>query len=137
MQPRTRNLTLWLIGVGLLFPLFIQLSGGIYNSAKLVTDSGGVLSTLPLPLSIAACVFGVLALCRNYRQAAPAVVFIAALVPRPCCCPWCLPGESTGHFEPRKVLLAAQFLLPTMGLVLGQLVRDEDGCDSAGLSCGC
>jgi hypothetical protein len=124
MQPRTRNLTLWLIGVGLLFPLFIQLSGGIYNSAKLVTDSGGVLSTLPLPLSIAACVFGVLALCRNYRQAAPAVVFIAALAAA-MLLSLVFAGESL-HFEKRKVLLAAQFLLPTMGLVLGQMVRDED-----------
>jgi MFS family permease len=124
MQPRTRNLTLWLIGVALLFPLFIQLSGGIYNSARYVIDSGGVLSTLPLPISIAACVFGILALARDRRQAVPAAVFIAVLAAA-MLLSMVFAGENL-DIEKRKALLAAQFLLPTMGLVLGQLVRDEE-----------
>jgi hypothetical protein len=124
MQPRTRNLTLWLIGVALLFPLFIQLSGGIYNSPRYVIDSGGVLSTLPLPISIGACVFGILALAHNRRQAVPAAVFIAVFAAA-MLLSLVFAGEGL-HIEQRKVLLGAQFLLPTMGLVLGQLVRDEE-----------
>jgi hypothetical protein len=94
-----------------------------------VTDSGGVLSTLPLPMSIAACVFGVLALSpgtaarprpRCFYRGAGAAAMLLSMV---------FAGE-TWTFEKRKALLAAQFLLPTMGLVLGQLVRDEDRCDS-------
>lgn len=124
MQPRTRNLTLWLIGAALLFPLFIQLSGGIYNSPRYVVDSGGVLSTLPLPISIGACVFGILALAQNRRQALPAAVFIAVLAAA-MLLSMVFAGENL-DIEKRKTLLAAQFLLPTMGLVLGQLVRDEE-----------
>jgi hypothetical protein len=124
MQSRTRNITLWLIGVALLFPLFIQLSGGIYKSLRYVTDSGGVLSTLPLPISIAACVLGILALARNRRQAVPAALFITVLAAA-MLVSMLFAGESL-DIEKRKALLAAQFLLPTMGLVLGQLVQDGE-----------
>ncbi|WP_092131104.1 hypothetical protein [Polaromonas sp. YR568] len=124
MEPRTSKLIVALLAVALLFPLFFQLSGGIYNSLKFVTDSGGVLGTLPLPLSIGACVLGVFALRRNFRQAVPAAVFIAAFAAGMLLS---LVFATQGlHIEKRKLLLAAQFLLPTMGLVLGQLVRDED-----------
>ncbi|EJL91690.1 hypothetical protein PMI15_00047 [Polaromonas sp. CF318] len=124
MQPRTRNLVLWLIGSALLFPLFLQLSGGIYNSPRYVIDSGGVLSTLPLPISIGACVFGMLALAQNRRQAVPAAVFIAVFAVA-MLLSMVFAGEGL-DIEKRKALLGAQFLLPTMGLVLGQLVRDEE-----------
>lgn len=123
MQSRNYRVILWLIASALLFPLFFQLSGGIYNNPEAMIDSLGVLSTLPLPLSLLACLFGVLALARNYRQALPAMLFIGSLS--------ALMGVSLlfagsdTAIEQRKVLIGLQFLLPTMGLVLGQLVRDD------------
>lgn len=123
MQFKSNQVTLWLIGVALLFPLFIQISAGIYISPEAVTDSGGVLSKLPLPIALAACVFGILALARNYRQALPAVMFIggfSALMGASLL----LAGTDTA-IQQRKILIGLQFLLPTMGLVLGQLVHDD------------
>jgi hypothetical protein len=125
MQSRTNPALLWLIAIGLLFPLFIQLSGGIYVNPALVTDSSGVLSKLPLPISIVAAAFGVLFFLKNCRQAVLAISFIAVLVAAMLLS--ILFASETLDIESRKLLLAAQFLLPTMGLLLGQLVRDETG----------
>lgn len=124
MPSRNNHLTLWLIAIALLFPLFFQLSGGIYYSAGAITDSGGLVSKLPLPISIIACLFGTLALARNYRQALPAAVFIGSfsallLVSL-------LFAGADQPVQQRKLLIALQFLLPTMGLVLGQLVSDKE-----------
>jgi hypothetical protein len=123
MQSRTHLALLWFIAVGLLFPLFIQLSGGVYVNTALVTDSSGVLSKLPLPISIGAAVFGVLFFLKNHRQAVPAITFIAVLVAAMLMS--IVFASDVQDIESRKLLLAAQFLLPTMGLLLGQLVRDE------------
>lgn len=123
MQSRNSNLILWFIAITLLFPLFVQISGGIYNNPIPVHDSGGLLDKLPLPISIGACVFGILALGKNYRQATPAILFILAFGAAMLLSLF-FAGESP-DVERRKVVLAAQILLPTMGLVLGQLVRDE------------
>lgn len=124
MPSRNNHLTLWFIAIALLFPLFFQLSGGIYYNVDAITDSGGVVSKLPLPISIIACLLGMLALARNYRQALPAAVFIGSfsalmLVSL-------LFAGADQPMQQRKVLIALQFLLPTMGLVLGQLVFDEE-----------
>ncbi|MES2400035.1 MAG: hypothetical protein V4573_08610 [Pseudomonadota bacterium] len=123
MLSRNHPLTIWLIATALLFPLFFQLSGGIYNSPEAVTDSLGVLSKLPLPISIVACLLGILALVRNYRQCLPATWFIVSFSAL-----MLVSLLFAGADQPvaqRKVLIALQFLLPTMGLVLGQLMRDD------------
>ena len=115
---------LWFLGISILLPLFVQLDGGIYNSLEVVTDSGGVLSKLPLPISIAACLLGVVMLSRNFRHALPALMFIG--------CISVLMGASLlfagtdTTIEQRKVLIGLQFLLPTIGLILGQLVHDDE-----------
>jgi len=124
MQSRINQTLLALIAVGLLFPLFIQLSGGVYVNTALVTDSSGVLSKLPLPISIVAAAAGVLFFLKNGRQAAPAITFIAVLVAAMLLS--IVFASEALDIESRKLLIAAQFLLPTMGLLLGQLVRDED-----------
>lgn len=123
MESRINNLIVWLIAIGLLFPLFFQLSGGIYNSVRLVSDSGGMLNQLPLPISIVACLLGIVVLIRNSRQAVTALIFIAALAIAMLLS--FLFADTNPDAGRRKLLLAAQFLLPTMGLVLGQLVRDD------------
>lgn len=119
----SHSATLWLIAVTLLFPLFLQFSGGVFNSVALVIDSGGLISQLPLPISIITCIAGILAFAGNYRQAAIASVFSGALL-----LAMVLSVIFAGAGAPvewRKLLLAAQFLLPVIGLFLGQLVRDE------------
>ncbi len=123
MHSRTNNLILWLIAITLLFPLFVQFSGGIYRDILPLTNSGGLLEKLPLPISIGACVFGILALCKNYRQATSAILFISVFGVAMLLSLF-FAGESL-DIERRKIVLAAQLLLPSMGLLLGQLVRDE------------
>lgn len=124
MSSRNNHLTIWLIAIALLFPLFFQLSGGIYYNPEAITDSGGLISKLPLPISIIGCLLGILALARNYRQALPAAVFIGSfsalmLVSL-------LFAGTDQPMQQRKVVIALQFLLPTMGLILGQLVTDKE-----------
>lgn len=123
MQSRKNKLTLWLIAIALLLPLFIQISGGIYSNPEAVTDSGGVLSTLPLPISLVACVLGILG-ARNYRRAIPAVLFISGLFALMVVS--LLFADANQTVDQRKVLIGLQFLLPTLGLVLGQLVDDDE-----------
>ncbi|MES2510161.1 MAG: hypothetical protein V4625_09535 [Pseudomonadota bacterium] len=121
--PSSNPRILWLIAIGLFFPLFFQLSGHVFNSEKLVIDSGGVLTQLPLPFSLIACLAGILMSFRHYRRAGTAAVFILTLALGMLLS--VLFAAPDGQVVWRKLLLALQFLLPTMGLVLGQLVDDE------------
>ncbi|NLA41661.1 MAG: hypothetical protein GX874_09680 [Smithella sp.] len=118
---RQQGLVLWIIGVGLLFPLFFQLSGRIYNSVHPVIDSGGIIKQLPLPISLLACYGGLLLLADRYRQAALAIKVVAAMV-LVMVLSLVLAGP---EIEPRKVVLIIQVLLPMGGLVLGQLIEDK------------
>src|SRR5205085_4240386 len=45
-------------------PVFVQLTGHIFNPSQPVFDSGGVLRTLPIPISVAACFVVLVALGR-------------------------------------------------------------------------
>lgn len=122
MQSKTNNPLLWLVSGALLFPLFFQLSGGIYNSPGAVTDSGGVLATLPLPISIGACFVGILMYWKNFHKAYIGIVFVSALlVGMGASIVLADPG---GSIERRKLLIALQYLLPILGLMLGLMVRD-------------
>lgn len=124
MQAKSHNpRTLWLIAIGLFFPLFFQLSGHFFNSEKLVIDSGGVLTQLPLPISVIACIAGVLVFLRNYRRADTAMLFIVLMASGMLLS--VVFAAPDGEVVWRKLLLALQFLLPTMGLLLGQLVNDD------------
>jgi len=119
---RWRNLLLWIIGGGLLFPLFFQLSGRIYNSVDPVWDSGGLISQLPLPVSLLVCCCGMLLLASNYRQATLALRVVAAMALL-MVLSLVLAGS---EIEFRKIILLIQILLPMAGLVLGQLVKDNN-----------
>lgn len=126
MQLKFKTLPVWTIAIAIavLFPLFFQISGGIYNTPEAMTDSLGVIGQLPLPISIGACFLGFFALVRNYRQAIPAVLFIACFAALMMISLWFAGVPQT--VEKRKLLIGLQFLLPTMGLVLGQLMRDDE-----------
>lgn len=123
MQSKKQNFIIWLIAATLIFPIFFQLSGGVFDSQDLVIDSKGVLNRLPLPLSIGTCFFGVIIFLQNYRKAWHAIAFVSALVIT-MSLSVLLAGSAHG-VEGRKIILALQFLLPTIGLILGQLMHDD------------
>ena len=124
MNSKINNLVLSLIAFALLFPLFILFSGGVYHSVIPVIDSAGVLAKLPLPISIGASLLGIVALSKNYSRAIPAMLFIFSLLAAIGISVMFAGAALDGGA--RKLLLAAQYVLPTTGLVLGQLVCDKN-----------
>ena len=114
----------WVTGISLIFPLFFQLSGHIYNSAEAIVDSGGVLKTLPLPVSVLSCFGGILMLASRYRRALPALATLGGMFAA-MGISLLLAGNEL-DIEWRKILLMAQVMLPTFGLALGQMTADED-----------
>jgi hypothetical protein len=111
------------IAVFILLPVFFQINSGIFNSPHIVYDSGGVLSSLPIPVSVIACFIGILLL-GDYRRANVSLIFIffsfimmliASLV-------------STGNHDDEintKLIFLIQFILPMTALVLGQLYESR------------
>ncbi|MDP1773791.1 MAG: hypothetical protein Q8L15_16070 [Methylobacter sp.] len=124
MDIENKSRLLIAIGIGLLFPLFFQLSGGVYNSAFPVLDSGGMLSALPLPISILACFGGILMLLGNYRRAFLGGIFVAGLLFVLLIS--LLFAEIGAGVDRRKIILIFQYLLPAFGLILGQMIVDDD-----------
>lgn len=112
-----------LVAVAILFPLFIQLSRGIYRDLDPIYDSRGILGSLPLPISIAACVVAILAHLRSLGPAKPALAFIAAFMAA-MAASFAFAGAAPDG-KTAKLLYAAQTLLPTMGFMLGLLLGAE------------
>lgn len=113
----------WGVGVGIVFPLFFQLRGGIYRDIELMRDSGGVLATLPLPVSVPVCVAAVVLLTTRLGQARQALAMIFGVLAASCISLW-LGGDGITTPQ-RKLIMAAQVILPLVGLLLGQLVDDR------------
>lgn len=112
---RSRIFT-FLVAAALLFPAFFQLSHGIYRDLNPIYDSGGILGSLPLPISIVACLVAILAHLRGIGRARQALVFAASLTAiMAVSCAVTGAGRS-------KLMYAAQTMLPVMGLVLGMLL---------------
>jgi hypothetical protein len=108
------------VGILLLAPIFVQLGGGIYHSAQALIDSGGILLSVPLPLSVPITVLGILLLGRFRRaQLSLSVLFVLFLG-------MLLAAVISTHGElqeeRRKLVLLLQFLVPVFGLVLGQML---------------
>lgn len=122
MQLKNNYLLLWIVGVGLLFPLFFQLSGHIYNDISAMTDSGGLLQIVPLPISILACSAGIALLIKQYQRAVPAWLFLLVMLLSMLIS--LVFAGSEIEIERSKFILLLQVMLPVFGLVLGQLVVD-------------
>lgn len=123
MIRKIHPLLTWLVAAAILFPLFVQLSGGIYRDLDPIYDSRGMLWSLPLPISIAACMLGIAAHARSFGTARPAAIFIAFFMAM-MAVSFAFAGEAQDG-RAAKLLYAAQTLLPTMGLVLGLLLGAE------------
>lgn len=121
MTNKKENILLWLIGVGLLLPVFFSLQGGIYSADEAVTDSGGVLSRLPVPIAMVTCI-AIFLFWDEWRQKiAPGfMVILGTLI---ALLASILAGDSESSISQRKLLLAVQVLLPMCGLCLGLLVH--------------
>jgi hypothetical protein len=120
MGTKTHPVLVWLVSAAILFPLFFQLSGGIYRDLDPIYDSRGILWSLPLPISIAACILGIAAHARRFGPARPAAIYIAFFIGL-IGVSFAFAGEAPNG-RAAKLLYAAQTLLPTTGLVLGLLL---------------
>jgi hypothetical protein len=114
----------WVAGLGVLLPIFFQLSGGIYRNASVQMDSGGVLATLPLPVSIPICIIALILVATRFREARPALAMIVGALVASFISLW-LGGDGVTPPQ-RKLIMAAQVILPLAGLLLGQLVDDRN-----------
>ncbi|NLT23730.1 MAG: hypothetical protein GXX82_11850 [Syntrophorhabdus sp.] len=103
-----------------LFPLFFQLGSGIFRDSSLTFDTGRVLEKLPIPVSVLA-LSGILLLGRfsDARRSltffffAALLLVIAALMVR----------EQGSHLT--RLVLMGQYVLPMLGLVLGEMFGKE------------
>ena len=112
----------YFVGITLLFPLFFQLSGGIYTG--FMQDSGGNIAHLPFPIAVVGCIAGFLLLLKNFRQANVAFIFVIAMSISMVLS--VIFGSPNLQVESRKLILLAQFIMPTFAMILGQMVTDED-----------
>lgn len=119
IEQRQCSFQLLAVGTLLVVPVFFQLDGGLFRDPAFVFDSGGMISRLPIPVSVLA-LFGGIALLGNYAVATrtlttlffTALLFVVTSLAA-------TQGNST--YEGAKLILMAQFLLPMFGLILGQM----------------
>lgn len=117
-----RKLKIALVAM-LLVPIFFQLHGGVFNEKVMVFHSNGVLSLLPIPLSVLGCFLGVLLL-GNYQQAKLSFAFIFTTFISMTFATVISSGQHAG-IEGAKFILLIQFILPMFGLVFGQMYSNE------------
>lgn len=112
------------IALFILLPVFFQIQGGIFREPSMMIDSGGLISRLPIPLSVLGCFVGIIFIGRfRYTNASLSMIFfsfimmlIASLI-------------STYHQDQAtkaKLFFLLQFILPMFALVLGQQYEGLD-----------
>lgn len=111
------------IAVLLVVPVFLTLGAGLFRSEEFLYNSVGLLSKLPVPLSVFACYAGI-ALLGNFRGANLALttifLFFVLMVLAT------VATTSGNPFEERaKLLLLLQYVLPTFGLALGMMYERQ------------
>ena len=102
----------------LFFPLFFQLSGGIYQGQHPYFSSEGKLAQLPIPISVLACYAGIVIL-GGYTKARLTLIFVFFLFMGMLFTSLLLAAES-GVEAKSKLILLVQYILPVFALVLGQ-----------------
>lgn len=120
----------FLVGIGILFPLFFTLGDGIYRNKVILSDSGGVIAALPLPLSIIICVVALIFQVRRLIEAKTAVIMTAGTVLLLLISLWLGGDGATSSY--RKFIMIVQVGLPLMGLLVGQSI----GSDSKNVAWG-
>lgn len=115
------NKDLFLTGLAgiLIFPLFFQLSGGIFNDSSLVFDTMGKLSRLPIPVSVFGCMLGLIVI-GNYEGAdfALYLLFFSFILMMTTTV---ISTNGQAAFQRDKFILLIQFILPLMGMIVGHM----------------
>lgn len=126
MNLQNKNIWLYVIGSALVFPLFFQLEGGVYRDLQPMTDSLGMLSKVPLPISMLTFLAlpWLFFLPGNPEKAKPALAMLLATVVVGIVSLWLGGDGVTPHW--RKLTMLAQMAFPLGGLLLGQLIDDEE-----------
>lgn len=108
---------LYIIAGLIVIPLFFQLGSGVFRDATFMFDSGRVLEKLPIPVSVFGLAAGILTLGKFRDIHRSLMVFFftsllfvlaALLVQRP-------------DSQIERLILMTQYLLPLLGLVLGEM----------------
>ena len=113
------------ISVLLLLPLFLLLDGSVFRDTAYVFDTGGLLSRLPVPISVLACYGGIVLLGR-YTRARLSLTVIFATFALMLTSSVLLSHVHAGQ-EQAKLILLIQFVLPMFALVLGQALLQGQG----------
>jgi hypothetical protein len=118
------KITLMIIALILIFPIFFQLSGNIFIDPIVLFDTGGNLKRLPIPFSVFACfggllVFGNMGRSKNslYMLFFTFVVMLIATL---------ISTKDFSHSQRDKFILLFQFILPMFALILGQNYGSEE-----------
>lgn len=109
---------MYIVVLGLFFPIFFQLAGGIYKSEDRYFSSMGKLLLLPIPFSVIFCYVS-LVLLRKWSEVKESMVvllftIIAMLFTTVTL--WVIKGG----YDQSKLILLVQFILPMFALVVGQ-----------------
>jgi len=113
------------IGLLLVLPLFFQLAGTIFRDPSFSFAVAGRLTQLPIPVSVLACLPGLVLLGNFGRaRASLSVLFLTFVLMISAS----LLAPREGAAQEAKLILLIQFLLPMLALVLGQAfsARDDD-----------
>jgi len=110
------------IAVGIVFPVFFQLSGKIFRDEDFLVDSGGDILILPIPISVLIC-YAAIVLIGTYNRAhkSLSVIFLCfCLMILSTVLATELSAQGDGDLQQAKIILLIQFILPMVALVLGQ-----------------
>lgn len=111
------------IAIMLLFPIFFQISNGIFRDPAMYFSSGGALANLPIPLSVLACYAGIILL-GEYKRA-----FVSFTTIFFTCMLMTMAAIISTQVNPAqqqaKLVLLIQFILPMFALALGQIYNPE------------
>ncbi len=121
--PNHYDLVAGTVALGILLPVFFQIRGGIFRDPSTVLSSGGLISAVPIPLSVAVCFLGIALIggCRNTWPALPVVctsiglMILSSII---------MIGDA--WWTPKRFLIMVQFMIPMLALVLGQLYEKID-----------
>lgn len=113
----------FLIGFGILLPMFFTLNGGIYRNKAVMSDSGGVITALPLPVSILVCLIGLLLMIGRIREARVGLAMVVGTTAVLLFSLWVGADNITSPYQ--KLIRIIQVILPLAGLLVGQLIKDD------------
>lgn len=116
-----RNKKRLLCGIAaiLVFPLFFQLSGKIFYDVSLIFDTMGKLILVPIPVSVFACMFGLIVIGRyEGTEIALYLIFFTFIVMMTTTV---LSTKGLLASQRDKIILLIQFMLPMFAMIVGQM----------------